>query len=96
MQKPIDYWQSGNPHEQFMGRWSKLIVQEFLPWLPVPGNKGWLDVGCGTGALSSLVLSTKHPKEILAIDSSPEFITFDRRLNKDPRLRWEHHFINLK
>jgi SAM-dependent methyltransferase len=89
MQKVIDSWQSGNPYEQFMGRWSKLIAQEFLQWLPVPGNKGWLDVGCGTGALSSLVLSTKQPKEILAIDSSPEFTAFGRKMIKDPRLQFE-------
>jgi len=89
MQDKNDSWFAGNPYERFMGRWSKLIAREFLRWLPVPENKGWLDIGCGTGALSSLVLATKHPKEILAIDSSPEFITFGRKINKDPRLRFE-------
>jgi ubiquinone/menaquinone biosynthesis C-methylase UbiE len=89
MQNKNDSWFAGNPYDRFMGRWSKLIAQEFLHWLPVPDNKGWLDIGCGTGALSSLVLATKHPKEILAIDSSPEFIAFGRKMNTNPRLRFE-------
>jgi SAM-dependent methyltransferase len=89
MQNKNDSWFAGNPYERFMGRWSTLIAREFLHWLPVPEHKAWLDIGCGTGTLSSLVLSTKHPKEILAIDSSPEFIAFGRNMNTDPRLRFE-------
>ena len=30
---------------------------EFLSWLNVPANSHWLDVGCGTGALSQAILN---------------------------------------
>lgn len=89
MQVPADSWQSGQTYEQFMGRWSRSIAQEFLRWLPVADNKTWLDVGCGTGVLSNSILSTRQPQEILAIDSSPEFIAFAREVNQDPRCQFE-------
>jgi SAM-dependent methyltransferase len=89
MLDPVDSWQSGNSYDRFMGRWSRLVAQEFLQWLPVPEHGRWLDVGCGTGALSSLVLDLKRPKQILAVDASPEFITFARSTNEDARLRFE-------
>lgn len=89
MIKPEDSWQSGHPYERFMGRWSRLIAQEFLEWLPVPKDRDWLDVGCGTGTLSSLIWRTRQPKGILAIDSSPEFIAFAREYNSDHRFQFE-------
>lgn len=89
MLQPIDSWQSGYAYQQFMGRWSQRIAHQFLDWLPVSRQKDWLDVGCGTGVLSSLILSTKQPREILAVDSSPEFIAFAQETNKDPRFQFE-------
>lgn len=84
-----DSWQSGHPYERFMGRWSRLIALEFLEWLAVPGKMDWLDVGCGTGALSSLIQRTQEPKRILAIDSSPEFIEHARQFNQNRRIQFE-------
>jgi SAM-dependent methyltransferase len=70
-----DSWLSGNAYERFMGRWSTPIAEKFLNWLAVPPACSWLDVGCGTGSLTRLILETQHPQEILAIDSSPDFIS---------------------
>lgn len=89
MHQPADSWQGGYAYEQFMGRWSKPVAQEFLHWLPVPENMAWLDVGCGTGVLSQTVLHVKQPKSVLAIDSSPQFIAFAQEANQDPRLHFE-------
>lgn len=99
MKQSLDSWQSGNPYERYMGRWSKLVAQEFLGWLAVSDaqqwlgqrwlGQRWLDVGCGTGALSRSILHAKEPQEILAIDSSPEFIAFAQQTNEDPRLRFQ-------
>lgn len=69
-----DSWQSGHPYERFMGRWSTLIGRHFLDWLAVPPASRWLDIGCGTGSLTRLVLAEHLPTEIMAIDSSPAFI----------------------
>jgi ubiquinone/menaquinone biosynthesis C-methylase UbiE len=88
MSQPIDSWQSGHAYQQFMGRWSHRLAQEFLQWLPVSSHKDWLDIGCGTAVLSSVILNTKQPREILAIDSSSEFIAFAQETNKDPRFHF--------
>lgn len=57
-----------------MGRWSRLVGRSFLKWLsPSPGLR-WLDIGCGTGALSEAVLNTQAPSELTAIDQSEGFV----------------------
>ena len=89
MPQTNDSWQSGHPYERFMGRWSRLIAQEFLAWLAVPAGREWLDVGCGTGVLSNLIRTTQQPHGIVAIDSSPEFIAHAQEENQDPRLQFK-------
>ena len=75
MENNHDSWASGNQYEEFMGRWSNLVSQKFLSWLAVPFNSIWLDVGCGTGSLTKLILEKYQPKKVISIDSSQEFIT---------------------
>jgi len=76
-----DSWQSGDPYEYFMGRWSKLIAEQFVDWLsPEPGLR-WLDVGCGSGALSEAIINRHNPASIDAIDQSEGFVrTAQQRL----------------
>src|SRR5919198_5704459 len=45
-------WASGDQYEPYVGRWSRLVAREFLAWIAVPPDSAWLDVGCGTGALT--------------------------------------------
>jgi hypothetical protein len=35
-----------------MGRWSRALARPFLAALAVPRHSRWLEVGCGTGALT--------------------------------------------
>lgn len=74
-----DSWGSGIAYERFMGRWSTLAVQKFLSWLDIVPARIWLDVGCGTGSLTKLILEKYQPKEIIAIDSSSDFISHAQR-----------------
>lgn len=67
-------WNAGDPYEYFMGRWSSLMAPEFLKWLNVSSNKNWLDVGCGTGALSEAIEQNCKPKNLACIDLSENFI----------------------
>jgi SAM-dependent methyltransferase len=84
-----DSWSNGTAYEGFMGRWSQLIGQKFLPWLAVPPASIWLDVGCGTGALTRLILDTHQPKEIFSIDASREFIAHARRSITQPSVHFK-------
>jgi len=76
-----DSWQSGDPYEYFMGRWSKLAAELFVDWLSLPSGLRWLDVGCGSGALSDAVIAKTNPVEVIAIDQSEGFVkTAQQRL----------------
>ncbi|MGE5681193.1 MAG: class I SAM-dependent methyltransferase [Bacillota bacterium] len=69
-----DSWSSGNAYEIFMGRWSTLAAEKFLKWLDIPPACSWLDVGCGTGTLTKLILKSYYPSKVISIDSSDDFI----------------------
>lgn len=66
-----------------MGRWSRLAARNFVQWLsPAPGLK-WLDVGCGSGALSENVIQNCRPAVVIAVDQSEGFVaTAQKRLGR--------------
>ncbi len=84
-----DSWLNGIAYERFMGRWSTLITQKFLSWLAIPLSRSWLDVGCGTGSLTKLILETCQPKEIISIDSSSDFISHAKRSITNPAVHFK-------
>jgi SAM-dependent methyltransferase len=61
------------------------VAEEFVRWLGVPGGRRWLDVGCGTGALTATVLATAEPAEVIGVDTSEGFLTAARARIVDPR-----------
>jgi len=69
-----DVWQSGDPYELYMGRWSSLVAESFIDWLSPAIELKWLDVGCGSGALSEAIISNYKPAEVIAIDQSDGFV----------------------
>ena len=69
-----------------MGRWSNLVAEKFLNWLAIPPGNIWLDVGCGTGALTKLILQTNRPKKIISIDFSDEFISHAQQSLTNPEV----------
>lgn len=82
-------WDSGDAYEQYVGRWSRKVATEFLRWLALPPGLAWADVGCGTGALASTILTTCEPSFIHGIDSSEGFVSQARRRIRDPRTCFE-------
>lgn len=70
-----DRWESGDPYEYFMGRWSRPVAKLFVDWLALPSNLSWLDIGCGTGSLSDAILKYVDPKAVTALDQSPGFVS---------------------
>jgi len=74
-------WQSGDPYEYFMGRWSKLVAELFVDWISPRSGLRWLDVGCGSGALSEAIINRCKPETFTAIDQSEGFVsTAQKRL----------------
>jgi SAM-dependent methyltransferase len=84
-----EVWASGDSYEPYVGRWSRLVAKEFIRWLALPENSRWLDVGCGTGALSQTVLEMANPKNIKGIDRSEDYVEFARSRVNDPRAEFE-------
>jgi SAM-dependent methyltransferase len=74
-----DRWASGDVYEPYVGRWSRLVAREFLAWLDAPAGLDWLDVGCGTGALTEAVAGGCVPERLVGIDPSVGFLDFARR-----------------
>ncbi len=57
----FDARSAGAAYDRYMDRWSRLIAAEFLTWLDAPTGADWLDLGCGTGALTETILRVASP-----------------------------------
>jgi SAM-dependent methyltransferase len=84
-----DVWAAGDRYEPYVGRWSRLVAREFVDWLGVPGGRAWLDVGCGTGALTQTIVAHREPDAVIAIDASPGYVEYARARTPSSRARFE-------
>ncbi len=84
-----DAWQAGDSYDLYMGRWSRQIAPRFVNWLGVPAGLDWLEVGCGTGALSAAVLDAGKPRSLVSIDSSEGFVATARANVPDARVTFQ-------
>jgi len=84
-----DAWSAGQSYDQYMGRWSKKIAAKYLDWLDAPPDADWLEIGCGTGALTSAILAKAAPRSIVATDASADFVAYARSQISDPRATFE-------
>ena len=80
-----DVWASGEDYEPYVGRWSRLVAAKFLDWVAVPAGREWLDVGCGTGALTQTILNAAAPLRIVGVDPAEGFVTYARGHITDSR-----------
>ena len=85
---PRDLWESASAYERFMGRWSRELGRAFVSWLEAPPDRYWLEVGCGTGALTSGILEIGRPASVLATDASQQFIGHVRAALPDQRVQF--------
>ena len=60
----------GAAYERGMGAWSRLAGEIFLDWLAPHSDLRWIDIGCGNGAFTELIVERCAPAEIQAIDAS--------------------------
>jgi SAM-dependent methyltransferase len=81
-------WGNTATYEAYMGRWSRPVAGTALNWLGLPSGLSWLDVGCGTGALTEAILDAVDPREILGVDPSADFLATAAAQIADPRVHF--------
>jgi len=74
-----DRWVAGDAYEEYMGRWSRPLALKFLEWLHPKPSAHWLEVGCGTGALTSTICDRCEPASVVACDPSGPFIEYAKK-----------------
>ena len=85
----LDKWTSGAAYDQWMGRWSRLVADEFLTWLAPAPNLRYLDVCCGSGVLTEAIVQRALPARIAGIDASPEQIAYARAHRAAPGVTFD-------
>jgi len=68
----------GEAYERYMGRWSRVIGESFLDWLALPNGLRCLDVGCGNGAFTEVLIARGIDAGVVGIDPSDGQIAFAR------------------
>lgn len=81
-------WNDPVRYEAYVGRWSRSLAPRFLNWLALPTGLKWLDIGCGTGALTSAILEHCDPSEVVGIDSSADYLASAQAICQDPRVQF--------
>jgi ubiquinone/menaquinone biosynthesis C-methylase UbiE len=66
----------GDAYERYMGDWSRRVGTVFLDWLALPSGLKWIDVGCGNGAFTELLIERCAPTEVRGIDPSEAQLDF--------------------
>ncbi len=71
-------FEDGAAYEEMMGKWSRLAGETFLDWLVPSAGLKWLDVGCGNGAFTELLIERTAPAAVQGIDPSEAQLAFAR------------------
>jgi len=69
----------GAAYERMMGRWSRMVGEKFVDWLGLPRGLRYLDVGCGNGAFTEVLIARAAPAAVTAVDPSEEQVGYARQ-----------------
>lgn len=83
-----DAWSSGAAYDGYIGRWSRPVAERFVAWLEPRRGATWVDVGCGSGALTGAVLRAAQPARVVAVDPSSDFIDHAHDTIDDERIEF--------
>lgn len=78
----------GAAYERYMGVWSQRVGQAFLDWLAPPSDQAWLDVGCGNGAFTEMIVERCAPSSVCGIDPSAEQLAYARSRPALAQVQW--------
>ncbi len=84
-----DMFSESEAYERFMGRWSRQLAPLFLEFSDLEDGDSVLDVGSGTGALTSAVLSAIEPSQVVGVDPSAAYVNYARSRMADERATFE-------
>jgi ubiquinone/menaquinone biosynthesis C-methylase UbiE len=79
MAEPQIRFDDGAAYEQMMGIWSRIAGEVFIDWLTPATGLRWIDVGCGNGAFTELLVDRCAPAEVQGIDPSEGQLAFARQ-----------------
>jgi SAM-dependent methyltransferase len=68
----------GAAYERYMGVWSRYAGAVFLDWLALKPGLRWIDVGCGNGAFTGMIVERCAPSAIQGIDPSEAQLAYAR------------------
>jgi len=72
------HFDDGAAYERYMGEWSRLAGKTFLDWLAPKSGLRWLDVGCGNGAFTEMIVERCAPASVHGIDTSEKQLAYAR------------------
>jgi ubiquinone/menaquinone biosynthesis C-methylase UbiE len=78
MAEPQIRFDDGAAYERMMGTWSQLAGEIFIDWVAPPKGLRWIDVGCGNGAFTELLIERCAPAEVQGVDPSEGQLAFAR------------------
>lgn len=79
MSAPTIAFDDGAAYERMMGRWSGLAGRAFIDWLSPPPHLRWIDIGCGNGAFTQLLVEHCSPMTVEGVDPSEGQLAFARK-----------------
>src|SRR5215218_5989814 len=79
----------GAAYEEFMGKWSRVAGDAFLRWLDPAAGWRWLDVGCGNGAFTGMLVERLAPLAVDGIDPSADQIAYAQKRLATDSVRFE-------
>jgi SAM-dependent methyltransferase len=71
-------FEDGAGYERMMGTWSRLAGEVFLDWIAPRPRLRWIDVGCGNGAFTELLVERCAPAQVQGVDPSDAQLAFAR------------------
>jgi SAM-dependent methyltransferase len=71
-------FEDGAAYERYMGEWSRLAGETFLDWLAPKSGLRWLDVGCGNGAFTEMLVGRCAPASVHGVDPSEGQLAYAR------------------
>ena len=65
---------AGAAYDRFMGRYSRPLAAGFADWLDLAPGQRAIDVGCGPGALTGVLVERLGADQVAAVDPSASFV----------------------